>query len=74
MTPAAKANLFNHFFASVFFKPDLHTVETATTFPAQDNESHFIQASVEEVLKALKNIDPSKATTKTYVITEKSHF
>ena len=36
-TPAAKANLFNHFFASVFLKTDLHTVETATTFTAQDD-------------------------------------
>ena len=43
-------------------KPDLHTVETTTTFIAQDNELYSIQASVQEVLKALKNIDPSKAS------------
>ena len=46
----------------MFLKPDLHTVETTTTFTAQDNELNFIQASFQEVLKALKNIDPSKAS------------
>ena len=45
----------------MFLKPDLHTVETTTNFIAQDNELYSIQASVQEVLKALKNIDPSKA-------------
>ena len=60
-TSAAKANLLNHFFASVFLKADLHTVETTTTFTAQDDELHSIQATDEEVLKALEIIDPSKA-------------
>lgn len=46
----------------MFLEPDLHTVETTTTFIAQDNELYSIQASVQEVLKALKNIDPSKAS------------
>lgn len=41
--PAAKANLFYHFFASVFSKTDLHTEETTTTFTAQDDELYFIQ-------------------------------
>ncbi|PFX13619.1 RNA-directed DNA polymerase from mobile element jockey [Stylophora pistillata] len=36
-------------------------VETTTTFTAQDNELYSIQATIQEVLKALKNIDPSKA-------------
>jgi len=59
-TPAAKGNLFNHFFASMFLKTDLHKVETTTTFTVQDDKLYSIQATVEEVLKALKNSDPSK--------------
>ena len=46
----------------MFLKPDLRTVETTTTFTAKDNELYCIQASVQEVLKALKNIDPSKVS------------
>ena len=51
LTPAAKANLFNHVFACVFLNTGLHTVETTTTSTEQDNELYFIQATVEEVLK-----------------------
>ena len=57
--PAAKANLFNRFFASVFQKPNLHT--TTSTQTATDNELHLIQTSIEEATKELKTINPSKA-------------
>ena len=58
-TPVAKANLFNRFFASVFQKSNLHMA--TNTHTATDNELHLIQASVEEVTKSLRAIDPSKA-------------
>ena len=59
LTPVAKANLFNCFFASVFQKPNLHT--TTSTQTATDNELHLIETSIEEVTKELKTINPSKA-------------
>ena len=58
LTPVAKANLFNCFFASVFQKPNLHTTSSQT---ATDNELHLIQTSIEEVTKELKAINPSQA-------------
>ena len=57
-TPVAKANLFNRFFASVFQKPNMHTI--TSTHTATDNELHLIQTSIEEVTKELKAINPSK--------------
>ena len=59
-TPAAKANLFNRFFASVFQKPNLHST-TINTQAVAGNELHLIQTSIEEVTKELKAINPSKA-------------
>ena len=58
-TPVANANLFNRFFFLVFQKPNLHT--TTSTHTATDNELHLIQTSIEEVIKALKAINPWKA-------------
>ena len=58
-TPVAKANQFNRFFASVFQKPNLHT--TTSTQTATVNGLHLIHTSIEEVRKALKAINPSKA-------------
>ena len=61
-TPKAKADLFNRFFASVFQKTNLHTsINTATTTNMNSNELHMIQASIDEVTKALKAINPNKA-------------
>ena len=53
-TPIAKANLFNRFFASVFQKPNMHTI--TSTHTVTDNELHLIQTSIEEVTKELKAI------------------
>jgi len=41
--------------------PNVFILEMTTTSTAQDDNLYSIQATVEEVLKALKNIDPSKA-------------
>ena len=61
-TPKAKADLFNRFFASVFQKTNLHkSINIATTTNMNSNELHMIQASIDEVTKALKAINPNKA-------------
>ena len=43
----------------MFQKPNLHT--TTSTHTATDNELHLIQTSIEEMTKALKATNPSKA-------------
>ena len=61
-TPKAKADLFNRFFASVFQKTNLYmSKNTATTTNMNSNGLHMIQASIDEVTKALKAINPNKA-------------
>lgn len=59
-TPKAKADLFNRFVASVFLKSSSMPRNTSIT-GNKGNELYSIQASIDEVTKALRAIDPNKA-------------
>ena len=59
-TPKAKADLFNRFVASVFLKSSSMPRNTSIT-ANNGNELYSIQASIDEVTKALRAIDPNKA-------------